>query len=238
MTIVVSLGILERYIEISNTAIPSYVISVLLSLTLGIGVDYNLFLLSRFREERLKGKSVYDSVTNMMKYAGHTVLTSGLTITIALAGLLFFPLSIISAVGIGITLAIVLLLMTNLTFTPIFLLIIGSWVEPLKVENSATSNSETSRTKKSSGIWYNIGKKAIKYNYLIIIVVLLLTLPISLQLLNQDAKSQSVFYTPNNSDSRSGFEILDEKFGSGAIMPLNLIVVPKTVMFGLKIHLF
>ena len=78
-----SFAFLERLIVITGIEIQSFVPSVMISMTLGVGVDYSLFLLTRFREERLIGKSVDDSVSKMLEHAGHTVFTSGLTLTIA-----------------------------------------------------------------------------------------------------------------------------------------------------------
>ncbi|MCH8908676.1 MAG: MMPL family transporter, partial [Candidatus Heimdallarchaeota archaeon] len=61
MSILITFGVLERLIEVGNITILSFVPSVLISISLGIGVDYNLFLLTRFREERKKGHDLFDS---------------------------------------------------------------------------------------------------------------------------------------------------------------------------------
>ncbi|MFV2016434.1 MAG: MMPL family transporter, partial [Candidatus Heimdallarchaeota archaeon] len=129
ITIGLTFAALERLVVATGIEIQSFVPSVIISMTLGIGVDYSLFLLSRFREERLKGESVENSVVKMLKHAGHTVFTSGLTLTIALIGLVFFPITILSSVGIAISVAILILLAINLTLTPALLLYIGKYVE-------------------------------------------------------------------------------------------------------------
>lgn len=225
MTIGITFGLLERYIFFFDIIIQSFVPSALVSLSLGIGVDYNLFLLTRFREERVNGRSVQESVEIMMQHAGHTVFTSGLTLSIALAGLAFFPVTILSSIGVGITVAVLVLLATNLTFTPVLLLIIGRWIEPDR--NGMELTEEEIQKKTTSGFFYKVGKFATRYNYLILVLILLFTLPIAFQILQARAESETLFLAPRGSDSSEGFLLLQEKFGAGVMGPMSLLLVPE-----------
>jgi RND superfamily putative drug exporter len=228
MSLLISIGLIERFVVATDIAFPAFVLNVLFSLTLGVGVDYNLFLLSRFKEERLKGNSVDDSILTMMRYAGHTIFTSGITLIIALAGLILFPYNVISGIGVGVAFSIAVLLMVNLTFTPALVSIIGNWLEkPGEEVKDKAKAAEIERKATSKSIWYRVGKKATQYNYWIIAIVLLLTIPLSIQIYNQDARSESIFYTPKGYESRDGFELLQDKFGAGTILPLQLVVVPQ-----------
>jgi uncharacterized membrane protein YdfJ with MMPL/SSD domain len=223
MTILLSFGFLERYIVLTGASVQSFVPSVIISIVLGVGVDYNLFLLTRFREERLKGKSVLESTQVMMNYAGHTVFTSGLTLTISLAGLALFPVTVLSSVGIAITVAILILLAINLTFTPALLLIFGNWIQ--KVDTTIPNQKEDGSKKIAR--WYRVGKFATKYNFAVLAIILLLTLPLSFQLLNTTPNSETTFFAPRGSDSEKGFDVLQEYFGPGSIGAVQLIVVPQ-----------
>jgi RND superfamily putative drug exporter len=228
LSLLISIGVIERFVVATDTAFPAFVLNILFSLTLGVGVDYNLFLLSRFKEERLKGGTIEDSILTMMRYAGHTVFTSGVTLMIALAGLILFPYSVISGVGVGVAFSIGVLLLINLTFTPALLSIIGNWLEkPGEGIKDKAKAAEEERRATAKSIWYRIGKKATQYNYWIILIVLLFTIPLSVQIYNQDARSESIFYTPKGYESRDGFELLQQKFGAGTILPLQLIIVPQ-----------
>ncbi|MCE7734521.1 MAG: MMPL family transporter [Candidatus Heimdallarchaeota archaeon] len=230
LTIGLTFATLERIVVSTGIEIQSFVPSVIISMTLGVGVDYSLFLLTRFREERLNGKSVDDSVSKMLEHAGHTVFTSGLTLTIALVGLAFFPISILSSVGISISVAILILLAINLTLTPALLLLIGKYVEKdrtSEIEDSKSSpqpDSDTVQTKR--GIFYRVGKFATKRNGLILGAVLLLTLPLAAQIVNSNPRAETAFFSPRGSSSESGFELLEQHFGPGIISPVTLIVVP------------
>jgi RND superfamily putative drug exporter len=230
LTIGLSFALLERFVVATGTEIQSFVPSVIISMTLGVGVDYSLFLLTRFREERLNGKSVIDSVSKMLEHAGHTVFTSGLTLTIALVGLAFFPISILSSVGIAISFAILILLAINLSLTPALLLLIGKYIEKERdtdtVPNSTSSKQEGNNQKMKRGIFYRVGKFATKRNALILGGILLLTLPLSFQIANSNPRAETAFFSPRGSSSESGFGLLEDNFGPGIISPINLVVVP------------
>ena len=225
-TIIISFGILDILIQYLNVSIQSFVPSVLISLVLGIGVDYNLFLLTRFREERLNGKSLFDSIAIMLEHAGHTVFTSGMTLAIALIGLAFFPVTMLSGVGIAIGIGVIFLLIINLTVVPSLLFLFGLWIEPGKQKQQLIKSNKSISTE-SRGIFYNIGKFATKHNFMVIFVILLVTIPLSLQLAELQPKMESSLLSPIGSESAKGFEVLQNKFGSGAIGPVQLIIVQK-----------
>lgn len=218
MTIGISFGILERLINETGIAIQSFVPSVLISLTLGISVDYSLFLLSRFREEKQKGKSNDEAVKVMLKYAGHTVLTSGITLTIAMAGQIFFPVVVLSSVGYAISTAIFILLLINLTLIPSLLYIFGDWFD--KPSEKKTDN------KIKKGFFFKVGKFATKYNWLVLGIILLLTLPLVSQITNINTQSQVEFFAPIGSESNHGFTLMRDEFGPGALSPMSIILVP------------
>jgi RND superfamily putative drug exporter len=68
------------------TPVSVFAVNVVTMLGLGLAIDYSLFIVSRFREELALGKGVEDALTRTLQTAGHTVLFSGLTVTIAATG--------------------------------------------------------------------------------------------------------------------------------------------------------
>jgi len=96
--------------------------SLMMSILIAMSIDYALFLLTRFRQERLQGRSVPAAVEVTLQTAGMTVLVSGLTLAASFVALLFFPISVISSLGIGCTLALLLVLAVNLSLVPALLL--------------------------------------------------------------------------------------------------------------------
>ena len=74
------------------TDVSVYSVNLATSLGLGLGIDYSLFMVTRYREELAKGREAYDAVVRTVRTAGRTVLFSALTVLLSLSALLVFPL--------------------------------------------------------------------------------------------------------------------------------------------------
>src|SRR5712691_7939428 len=100
---------------------------------LGLGVDYSLFMVSRFREELALGRNVDDAVTISVATAGRAVTFSGLTVSIGLMGLTFFRINMLHSVGYGGILVAVLTVLAAITLLPATLAIIGMRINAFPV---------------------------------------------------------------------------------------------------------
>ena len=85
---------------------------------LAVGIDYSLFALSRYREERAKGLNVVDAITAAGATAGRAMLVSGLTVILAFVGLLIVPHSAWISLGIGAILVVSIAVLACLTLLP------------------------------------------------------------------------------------------------------------------------
>ncbi|KAJ9459257.1 putative transport protein MmpL12 [Diplonema papillatum] len=99
--------------------------SIMLSLAVALSIDYNLFILVRFKES----SSVKEGVENVMKYTAHTILVSGSLISVAVAGLLMVPCEPIRATGVGTAVTAIATMLVNLTLTPAILCLCGEWLK-------------------------------------------------------------------------------------------------------------
>jgi RND superfamily putative drug exporter len=102
-----------------------YVLNVATMIGLGVGIDYSLLVLTRFREEVERGATTGEAVARTVTTAGVTVAASGLSVAVGFAGLLFTPLVETRSIGIGglVVVAVAVLLAT--TFLPAVLLLFG-----------------------------------------------------------------------------------------------------------------
>ena len=98
-SVVISLALLYLLARVIPVSIFALNITTLFGL--GLGVDYSLFMVSRFREELRRGHTVSEAIGMTMSTAGRAVFFSGLTVSIGLLGLLLFPLNVLRSVGIG-----------------------------------------------------------------------------------------------------------------------------------------
>jgi putative drug exporter of the RND superfamily len=108
----------------------SAVVQFLIALVgLGVAIDYSLLLVTRWREERTRGRDNHDAVVVAMQTAGHTVLVSGVTVTIGLLALLALPVPFMRSMGIGGALIPLAAIAATLSLTPAILGGIGPRVD-------------------------------------------------------------------------------------------------------------
>ena len=113
--------------------IPFVVINVMTMMGLAVGIDYALFVVSRYREERRRGLAKVEAIAATGGSAGRTVLLSGMTVALALAGLLIMPDSSNRAIGAGAILVVFAAVLTTMTLLPALLSLMGDKVDALRI---------------------------------------------------------------------------------------------------------
>ena len=103
--------------------------SVILLIGLAVGVDYSLFYLRREREERAAGRAVKPALEAAMATSGHAILISGLTVLVAMAGMLLSGSKEIVSAGVGAMLVVAVALVGSLTVLPAILALLGDRVD-------------------------------------------------------------------------------------------------------------
>jgi RND superfamily putative drug exporter len=122
-----------------------YSINVVTMFGIGLGIDYGLLVLSRFREERSRGYDVPEAIDRTAATAGVTVAYSGMTVAVALAGLLVFDsegLRSLAVGGIGVVLVAVA---AALTFLPALLMVLGGRIRPARSTATDATHGTFSR---------------------------------------------------------------------------------------------
>ncbi|HYJ66151.1 MAG TPA: MMPL family transporter [Nocardioidaceae bacterium] len=107
--------------------------SVILLVGLAVGVDYSLFYIRREREERAKGHGTYDAIAVAAATAGRAVLISGVTVTIAMAGLLIAGDTTFASIGVGCILVVTMAVVGSVTVLPALLALFGRWIDRPRV---------------------------------------------------------------------------------------------------------
>ena len=117
--------------------IAIYSINVVTMLGIGLGIDYGLLVVSRFREERAGGYAVPQAIERTVGTAGVTVAFSGLTVAVSLAGLLLFDNDGLRSLAIGGIGVVVLAVAAALTLLPALLAVAGSRIKPAAARQGA-----------------------------------------------------------------------------------------------------
>lgn len=127
------------------TSVSIYALNLITGLGLGLGIDYALLIVNRFREELHTGKSVEESVKTTVNTAGKTVFYSGLTVLVTLSAMMVFPLSFLKSFGYAGIAVVTLAVAGALIPLPAILAIIGQRVDKGVVRKSAITPKEDGR---------------------------------------------------------------------------------------------
>jgi RND superfamily putative drug exporter len=155
------------------TGVSVFSLNITTILGLGLGIDYGLFLVSRFREELHRRDSVEDAVARTLATAGRTVLVSGITVAIVLSSLMLFPETILRSMGYGGVATVLVDMLAALTVLPALLAVLGPKVNALAIRRSIRRPPAT-----DGGRWYRLAHSVMRRPvlYAVPIVVLLLAL--------------------------------------------------------------
>ena len=132
------------------TGVSIFSVNITTILGLGLGIDYGLFMVSRFREELRRTNTVEDAVARTMASAGRTVLFSGVTVAIALSSLILFPETFLRSMGYGGVLTVLIDVLAALTVMPALLSVLGPKVNSLRIRPSINRPPQPVE----SGAWY------------------------------------------------------------------------------------
>ncbi len=137
------------------TNVSVFALNLVTGLGMGLGIDYALLMVNRFREELHHGKSVEDSVIETVATAGRTVFYSGLTVLVTLASLLLFPLNFLKSFGMAGVSVVTIAVLGALIALPALLAIVGEKIDKGVVRKSGI-------TPKEDGRWAHTARNVMK----------------------------------------------------------------------------
>jgi RND superfamily putative drug exporter len=127
------------------TDISIFVLNLTTGLGLGLGIDYALLIVNRFREELSRGISKENAIINTLKSAGKTVFYSGFTVVVTLISLTFFPLNFLKSMGYAGASVVALAVIGALIPLPVMLMLLGEKVNKGRVRKGALIQKEDGR---------------------------------------------------------------------------------------------
>jgi putative drug exporter of the RND superfamily len=137
------------------TTVSIYALNLTTGMGLGLGIDYALLMVNRFREELHRGKNIEDSIVTTMATAGKTVFYSGMTVLVTLLSLTFFPLPFLQSFGYAGVSVVALAVIGALFGLPPILAILGDRIDKGVVRKSAITPKEDGRWAKTARLVMN-----------------------------------------------------------------------------------
>ncbi len=209
---------LGQYIKIGSFA--PVMVTVL---GLGVGVDYTIFILTRFLDELKEGKTKEEAVLISMSMSGRAILSSGLVVITGFGALLIPNLELIQSIGLGVIIAIGCGLVTSFTLLPSLLYVFGTNITwPRKFQTSKEINQ--ANRAKNRDIWGIFARFSIRFAWPIIIFAIIITVPFLLLIASYQPSYDILSMLPPNVDSSEGFKILEELGMSSELYGNTLIL--------------
>src|SRR6266699_6875418 len=202
------------------TTVSVYSVNITTILGLGLGIDYGLFMVTRFREELHRQPTVEQAVARTVAYAGRTVAVSGITVALALTSLMLFPEAFLRSMGFGGVATVAVDMLAALTVLPALLAVLGPKVNALRIRRSVHRAARP----ETSGAWYRLAHSVMRrpavYATVIVIGLLALGAPfLRISWGGTDART-----LPAASTVRQVSEALDSQFPVNSTTPIEALV--------------
>lgn len=216
VAVIVSLGI----VFLIGQQYPMFVIAknAVSMIGLGVGIDYSLFMVSRFQEELKQGLSREEAAVAIMSTSGKTVLFSGTTVIIGLASVFLAGIPFLNSMAIAAISVVIVAVLAALTLLPVLFYWIGpaiNWPKPL--------SDIISRSKNGKG-WHRLATNIMRRPMLFFLGTMVILLLLAAPLTHIKTYTPTVVALPRGVESRQGFERLQTDFVAGKMAPMNIII--------------
>ena len=215
------------------TTLSIFVLNITSLFGISLGVDYSLFMVSRFREELACGRNVTDAVVITVATAGRAVTFSGLTVSIGLAGLTCMRIEMLRSIGIAGILVVLLAILAAVTLLPAVLAIMGHKINALPVrlphlwKRTGLQTTQNQIATDQDGFWYRLSHMVMRYPWRVAVPVLCLLIGLGSPFLWIRLSAPDASILPTDVPSRQAYDSLAQRFDQSETTPILLAVQTK-----------
>jgi RND superfamily putative drug exporter len=205
-----------------------FALNIVTVMGLAVGIDYTLFIVSRFREELAAGRAVPDAVGRAAATASRAVLFSGMTVVLALCGMLVVPFTIFTSLGAGAILVVLAAVAAALTLLPATLVLLGPRVNALRLPVGRLVRR--SRTKpdaqggapapQTGGFWARTAGVIMRRPVVSLVIGAGILALLAAPGLSMRRGESGIAGLPADLGTRRGYEILAAEFSAGMTSPI------------------
>jgi putative drug exporter of the RND superfamily len=221
------LAILSIVVALALTAIVGqafelsvFVTNMIFGMGLALGIDYSLFILSRFREERRQGREKLDAIVTSGTTASRAVLFSGAAFVLAMTGLELVPNTIMRSLATGAILVGIVSVVAALTLLPAVISLLGDRIESLRVPyfgRTAAGGAE-------SRFWGRIVRSVLRRPVVSLVAAVGLLLAAAVPVLSLESGTSGISTLPDRFESKQGFILLNREFPGQTTDPVTIAV--------------
>jgi len=205
------------YLLTQVTDVSVFALNLITGLGLGLGIDYALLIVNRFREEMHNGKSVEESAIITVGTAGKTVFYSGLTVMVTLSALLLFPLNFLKSFGYAGVVVTLFAIFGALIPLPALLAILGKRVDKGVIRKSGL-------TPKEDGRWAKTARTVMARPVTVVVGSLALLIVMSLPIVNIAFAQVDSRVLPASDRAAISSQVIEDRFASFEGSPIEVIL--------------
>ena len=199
-----------------------FVVNMLTGMGLALGIDYALFVVSRFREERGRGREKLDAISASALTANRAVLFSGTTFVIAMFGMLIVPNSIMRSLAVGAILVGIVSVVASATLLPALLGLIGDGIDRWRIPLVGRRSLEAANPE--GRVWGAIVRSVLRRPVLAAGLSVALLLAAASPILGMHIGTSGPTLLPERFEARQGFAALHRDFPGATANPVEIVV--------------
>jgi RND superfamily putative drug exporter len=226
------LGLVSIAVALGLTALLGNVLelsmittNVITMIGLAVGIDYSLFIVERYREERRRGLAKLDAIEVAGSTATRAVIFSATTVVLALLGMFFVPLSVFRSIGAGAILVVIVAVIGAMTLTPALVSLAGNrldWPRRMRVDEPTIRGAGVDEDHRT-GFWARFAHLVMARPAISAVAAGLLLLAAASPYVDL-ARGWAGIDTVPKSDVLSAYRILERDFSAGLLDPVEIVI--------------
>jgi RND superfamily putative drug exporter len=221
MAIVVALGLVSLLGLAFNLSF--FITNMITMIGLAVGIDYSLFTVSRYREERARGRDKLAAIGAAGGTANRAVFFSGMTVVLALAAMLLNPTTIFRSIAAGAIIVVLVAVAASLTLLPALLAVMGDRVNALRVPVLFRRRQQD--VERTHGFWAQVARRVMARPVTSLVVAAGILVVLAVPLFGIRTGFSGISTYPNGIQSKQAFTVLSRDFTAGGLTSPAQVVV-------------
>ncbi|MGH2576737.1 MAG: MMPL family transporter, partial [Actinomycetota bacterium] len=195
-----------------------FVQNMITMIGLAVGIDYSLFIVARYREERLHGRDRLEAIGHSGATANRAVFFSGMTVVLALLGILIVPTTIFRALAAGAIFVVLVAVGASMTLLPAVLGLMGDKVNAIRVRRKA------GRVEAGTGFWDRASRIVMRRPVVSVVLGAGFMILLALPYFSIHTGTSGVSTLPDDIEAKQAFVLLEESFAGGLAEPAQVVI--------------
>jgi RND superfamily putative drug exporter len=195
-----------------------FVQNIITMIGLAVGIDYSLFIVARYREERLHGRDKLEAIAHAGGTANRAVFFSGMTVVLALLGILIVPTTIFEALAAGAIFVVLAAVTASMTLLPAVLALMGDRVNALRVRR------KIGRIEAGTGFWDRASRIVMRRPVVSLALGSAFMIALALPYFSIRTGSSGVSTLPDDIEGKQASVLLEENFAGGLAEPAQIVI--------------